>query len=87
MCHTLTFYKCKDDVQSLRFSKNNVPWATKGRSTYSCQNNLFRSVDYFDILFRGVNELSIIFDAFNNLIQDVNELHITFPGVDELNIL
>ena len=91
--------KCKDDVQALRFSKTmcHVGLRVGQHCLYSCQNILFRSDDYFDNLFRGVNEssilfdgvneLSIIFDAVNKLIHGAKELHITFPGVNELNIL
>ena len=57
--------KCQDDVQALRFSKTmyGVRLRVGQHCLYSCQNILFRSVDYFDILFRGVNELSILSTA------------------------
>ena len=86
--------KYQDDVQALRFSKimYRVRMRVGQRCLYSCQNILFRSVDYFDILFR-VSELSIIFNAVNKLnklnilFHGVNELYITFPSVNEVNIL
>ena len=50
--------KYQDDVQALRFSKTmyRVRLRVGQHCLYSCQNILFRSVDYFDILFRGLNE-------------------------------
>ena len=52
--------KCQDDVQALRFSNTmyHVRLRVGQHFLYSCQNILFRSVDYFDILFRGFNFIS-----------------------------
>ena len=94
--------KCQDHVKALRLSKTMylVRLRVGEHCLYSCQDILFRSVDYFHISFRGVNELSILFDGVNELsiifdavnklnilFHGVNDLHITFPGVNELNIL
>ena len=50
-------WKMPGYVQALSFSKTmyRVRLRVGQHCLYSCQNIIFRSVDYFDILFRGVN--------------------------------
>ena len=73
------------------FFKNNEPCATEGGSIlfiFLSKYSIFRSVDNFNILFCGVNELGILFDGVSELsiFVAVNKLNILFHGVNELHI-